>query len=255
MRAIGLANHKGGIAKTTSALNLGDALAREGKSVVLIDLDPAAGLTKCLGFASADVPAEASTVALLRGSGPLVLQAVSRNLQLLASAPGPMVMLERELGERGGAQFDRNTLARVINADFVILDPPPNLGPLMAATVRMADAIILPFQTEPLAVLNMREILPVLPAMNPQVEILGALPTIYDARRKISDDAIAQVRDGLKLRVFKPVPRVVALAETPIHTKSIFDVSPKSAAADAYRELGKEVLKWASRSTTVKNVA
>ncbi len=235
---IGILNQKGGVGKTTTTLNLGAALAAAGQRVVLIDADPAAGLTYAVRFRPSEIPEAASTAALLTGQI-VAPQPLARDLAIIPSNPSAMVALERTWNA-SGVDLRGVELGRIL-ADVILIDAPPNLGALSVAVIRSASKLIIPLIPEPASVGVIETLLATIQAVNADAEILGVVPTMYDGRRKLSDDVLEHVREQFRLRVFPPVPRLVAIAETPLHGRSVIESAPRSSAAEAYRVLAKEI--------------
>jgi chromosome partitioning protein len=228
---IAITNQKGGVGKTTVTFNLGAALAAEGRNVVLIDADPAAGLSYAAGFPLSEIPSEATTAALFRGQRP-PLQALARGLQLVLSSPAAMLDLEREW-TRDKVRIERPWVADL--AEIVLIDSPPNLGTLSVAAIAVADAVLIPFIPEDASLGPLEFLLQTI------AELLGAVPTLSDSRRKMTAEVTAAVRDRHGLRILTSIPRHVALAATPRYAKSVLEYAAKTAAADAFRSLAKEI--------------
>ena len=236
---IGILNQKGGVGKTTSTLNLGAALATAGKRVALIDADPAAGLTYAVRFRPSEIPEEASTAALFMGQV-VSPQPLARNLGLVPSSPAAMVSLERSWNASGVtinlAGFDR------LLVDLVLLDAPPNLGALSAAVIRLSTVLLIPMIPEPAFIGVIETLLATIEAVNPQAEILGVIPTLYDGRRKLTEEVLNHIRKQFpRLPILTPVPRLLTLAETPLHGRSVIESAPRSSTAEAYRTIAEEI--------------
>lgn len=234
---IAITNQKGGVGKTTVTFNLGAALAAEGHHVVLIDADPAAGLSYAAGFALGDIPAEATTAALFRGRKP-PMQALARGLQLVLASPAALLDLEREW-TRDQVRIERPWVTDL--SEFVLIDSPPNLGTLSVAALSVADAVLIPFIPEDASLGPLEFLLQTIAAVNPKAEIIGAIPTLSDSRRKMTAEVTDAVHDRYGLRILTAIPRHVALAATPRYAKSVLEYAAKTAAAEAFRTLAKEV--------------
>lgn len=235
---IAVTNQKGGVGKTTVSLNLGAALAALGRNVVLVDADPAAGLSYAAGFRLADIPAEATTAELFRGRTP-PMQALARGLQLVLAAPAPLLDLEREW-TRDQVRVDREFVSTL--GEIVLIDSPPNLGTLSVAALVVADAVLIPFIPEDASLGPLEFLLETIRAVNPRATVIGAVPTLVDARRKMTAEVTDAVRDRYGLRILSAIPRHVALAATPRYARSVLEYARKTAAADAFRHLAQEIV-------------
>jgi chromosome partitioning protein len=151
-----------------------------------------------------------------------------------------MVGLERSWNASGVAialaGFDR------LLVDVVLLDAPPNLGALSVAVIRLSTALLIPLIPEPDSIGVIETLLATIQAVNPDAEILGVIPTLYDGRRKLTEDVLGHIREQFpRLPILTPVPRLLALAETPLHGRSVIESAPRSSAAEAYRAIAKEI--------------
>ncbi len=243
---IAVLNQKGGVGKTTTAINVAAYLAKSGKSVLLVDLDPQGNATSGLGIDKN--AAENGTYAVLLGNqhfATLVLETQVSNLYVLptnanlAAAEVELVSeLEREKAlQRGLANADY---------DFVIIDCPPSLGLLTVNALTAADKVLIPVQAEYYALEGLGQLLNVVQrvkqSLNPRLEILGVVMTMYDSRTSLSDQVLDEVKKHFTNKVFKTVvPRNVRLAEAPSYGKPISDHDKWSKGARAYKALTKEI--------------
>lgn len=245
---LAIANQKGGVGKTTTAVNLAAALTRLGLRILLVDIDPQANTTSSIGVEKSQL--ERSTYDLLIEGLPLseVVTPVPRlGLDLIGSSPqlaGAEVELvgegrrERRLREALRGQSD--------DYDLVIIDCPPSLGLLTVNALTSADKILIPIQCEYLALEGLMQLINTLDLvrrrLNPALDVLGVVMTMYDARTRLSAEVVESVRRHFPRRLFTTViPRSVRLAEAPSHGLTILEYAPRSAGADAYLELAKEV--------------
>jgi chromosome partitioning protein len=249
-RVYTLVNQKGGVGKTTTAINLGAYLAHFGQRVLLVDLDPQANTTSCLGIDKYSI--KTGTYQALLGNGfsrDSVLHNPKLKLSLLPSAPalaGAEVELVNELAREGRLRESLTTL--IDRYDYVLIDCPPSLGLLtLNGMVAAKDGLIIPVQCEYLALEGLGLLLDtverVRKAIFGQLSIRGVLLTMYDSRTNLAGEVVQEVRRHFKDQVFDTIiPRSVRLAEAPSHGLPILAYFPSSLGAEAYQELAQEVL-------------
>ncbi len=251
---IGLVNQKGGCGKTTSAVNLSASLAAAGHDTLLIDLDPQANATVSLGVDPAtldhtiyhalvdpDLDEGLSLASIIRKSSVPRLDVAPSSIDLAAA--------ELELAARIGRE---NTLRRRValvrdRYEFIFIDTPPSLGLLTLNALVACDSIIIPIQTHYYALLGMRQLLRTLKMVREevghQVEILGVLPTMYDARTTISKEIVAGIHDFFPSKVFKTTVHFnIKLVEASMTGVPLFVTDPDSRGAKEYTNLAKEVI-------------
>jgi chromosome partitioning protein len=247
-RIIAIANQKGGVGKTTTAINLGASLASADMRVLIVDADPQGNTTSGLGlrgtFDQSLYHALVSQVALER----LVLDTELPHLKLLPSAK-VLVAAEIELVDADGREFLLKELLRNVRNqfDYVLIDCPPSLGLLTLNSLAAADSVLVPIQCEYFALEGVSElwdtIARVRKTLNPGLAIEGFLLTMYDERTNLSSQVAADLRSVLGSQVFATViPRNVRLAEAPSHGKPIMLYDIKSKGAECYIRLAKEVI-------------
>ncbi len=246
MRKIALVNQKGGVGKTTSAVNLSAAVARLGKRVLLLDLDPQSNATVSFGLRPHELP---STVyALLSGTATLeqVMREVRPNLWLLPSSldlAGAEMELSTQIGRE---QVLREALREATGFDFVFVDCPPSLGVLNVNGLVYVEEIFIPVQCEFFALhglsLLMRTVELVKRRLNPNLAVTGFIPCMYDARKGLARETVRELETHFGDRVFTTRIRSnVRLAEAPSHGMTIFDYAPDSNGAEDYDALAREV--------------
>lgn len=244
-----MANQKGGVAKTTTAVNLSACLVEMGKRVLLIDLDPQGNATSGTGIAKHklshciydvlinDIPLES----VVQKTDQKNLKVVPARIELAGAEIELVSLISRE-GKL------RNALEGVKEAyDFVFIDCPPSLGLLTLNALTAATDVLIPIQCEYYALegltLLMNTLERVKKHLNPPLNILGVLLTMFDARTNLAIQVVDEVKKYFPQKVFQTiVPRNVRLGEAPSHGKSIISYDSRSRGAEVYRDLAKEVL-------------
>lgn len=240
-RIIAVCSQKGGTGKTTTTMNLGAGLAREGKRVLLVDLDG----QECLRDSLCAPEPDASIEDVLSGRAQLVDVLMPIGGVTLAPA-GEINLLEPELSDVEALKVVLRPVSR--DFDFTLIDCPPALGMLTVNALVAADEALVPVQTEylPLRRLHatLRAIASVKDKWNHRLKVAGILPTMFDRRTTLARDVVGELEKLRKEhRVFEPIPRSVRFAEEAIGGKSIFEYANNSPGAAAYGALVKEVLK------------
>lgn len=245
-----LANQKGGVGKTTTAINLGAYLARFGKRVLIVDLDPQANATSCLGVDKRAVQ-HSTYDSLLNGEAPASQILFNERLQLalLPSAPA-LAGAEVELVDEDGREFRlRSALESLVGKyDYILIDCPPSLGLLTVnGLVAAKDGVLVPVQCEYLALEGLGQLTQTIErirsALFPGLRVRGVILTMFDPRTRLSADVVEEVKNHFPGQVFKSiVPRNIRLAEAPSYGLPISAYSPSSSGAGAYEAMARELL-------------
>lgn len=247
MKAIAIANQKGGCGKTTTAVNLSACLAAKGKKVLLIDLDPQGSATTHLAISEFDN----TMYEAMMGDLSLSQITIATEINGLDIIPADRRLGRAEIEIAGHKFIAREKIlkpkVRAQNGyDFIIIDTPPNLGFLTINAMVASDTVLVPIQTEFFAIQGLSMILDLTKAISEGLSQdlrLKYLLTMYDARTKMGKEVITRVRELLGDDVFKVViPRSIKLAEAPSYGKPIHLIDPESPPAIAYSQLAAEVM-------------
>lgn len=250
-RAIVIANQKGGVGKTTTSINLSASLAKEGKNVLVIDMDPQGNTTSGLGVDKDQI--ESTVYELLVGEAGIE-DCIQKNVQenlYLSLLPSNINLAAAEIELIGVEDKEfllKKALDKVKNEyDFVIIDCPPSLNMLTINSMCAGDTVLVPIQCEYYALEGLSQLIHTIglvqERLNPKLEIEGVVFTMYDARTNLSLQVVENVKSNLKQNIYKSIiPRNVRLAEAPSYGMPITEYDPKSAGAEAYRRLAEEVI-------------
>ena len=250
MRVVAIANQKGGVGKTTTAVNLAAALAALGKRVLVVDLDPQGNATTGLGGEKGRWP---NVYHLLLEEADLAAVAQSWGALSLVAASADLAALELELAGQEGREFRlRRTLQQTQDWDYVFIDCPPSLGLLTLNALVAADRVLIPMQCEYFALEGLTQLLDTLrrvrAQLHPGLEVDGLLRTMFDARNRLTTEVNRELEQHFPERLYRViVPRNVRLAEAPSFGRAAIDYDPQCAGAEAYRLLAQEFLQREQR--------
>ena len=253
-RVLAVANQKGGVGKTTTAINLGTALAAIGEHVLVVDLDPQGNASTGLGIERK--ARHVSTYDVLTGKASLRSAVLPTTVPRLDIAPSTMDLsgLELEIGrERDRAFRLRNALAdlnkgpRNFDYSYVLVDCPPSLNLLTVNAMAAADSILVPLQCEFFALEGLSQLLKtvdqVKSSLNPTLSIHGIVLTMYDSRNNLSNQVVADVRQFMGRKVYDTViPRNVRISEAPSYGKPVLVYDLKCVGSEAYLRLATEII-------------
>lgn len=249
-----IANQKGGVGKTTTAVNLSASLAEKGKKVLLLDIDPQSNATTSLGFSRNDY--EFNIYHVLNGSkkiSEVILKTAIKKLHLVPSNIG-LVGIEKEFynpKKKNRELVLKEKLAEIRDKyDFIIIDSPPALGPITINALSASDSVIIPIQCEFFALEGLAQLLNTVTLLkktiNPKLKIRGFLPTMYSKQNNLSKQVLADLSHHFKDKLFHAkknskecivVPRNVKIAESPSFGKPVIHYAANSKGSKAYRDL------------------
>ena len=248
-RIIAIANQKGGVGKTTTAINLSACLAEKGQKVLAIDMDPQGNMTSGLGLDKDDV--DKTIYDMIIGESEIeavIKKETIENLDILPSNVD-LSAVEIELIDVENKEFIVNNSIQKIrdNYDFIIIDCPPSLSLLTINAMTTADSVLVPIQCEYYALEGLSQLIHtvelVKDRLNSKLEIEGVVFTMYDARTNLSLQVVENVKSHLNQNIYKTlIPRNIRLAEAPSYGMPINMYDPKSAGAEAYMMLAEEII-------------
>ncbi len=248
-KVIAITNQKGGVGKTTTAVNLGASLANKGKKVLLIDIDPQGNSTSGVGIRKSAVKRCIYDVlvsglpldAIIMPTGVENLWVAPASIQLAGAEIELVPSMSREEKLRAHMQGIREEF------DFTLIDCPPSLGLLTVNALTAADSVLVPIQCEYYALEGLSQLVNTVKLvqrhLNKGLRLEGALLTMYDSRTNLATQVVSEVKAYFGSQVYNTIiPRNVRLSEAPSHGKTILDYDPRSRGAETYMELAEEVL-------------
>lgn len=248
-RIIAIANQKGGVGKTTTAINLSASLASMDKKVLAIDMDPQGNMTSGLGVDKEET--ENNIYSLIIGESEIedcIYDSVEENLKLIPSNMNLSAAEIELIGVEDKEFIIRNKVEKIKdNYDYIIIDCPPALSTLTINALTTANTVIVPIQCEYYALEGLSQLIHTIELvherLNENLEIEGVVFTMYDARTNLSLQVVENVKDNLEQNIYKTIiPRNIRLAEAPSYGLPINMYDPKSTGAESYKLLAEEVI-------------
>jgi chromosome partitioning protein len=245
---IAVLNQKGGVGKTTTAINLSGYLAKNGKTVLLVDADPQGNATSGLGLDKAQYKYTSYDMLVHNVAMQDVIQTSHIPNLSVIPANSNLAAAEIELGNISRREYKLQNALASASYDYIIIDCPPALGLLTVNALTAARSVLIPVQAEYYALEGLSQLLDVIQRVrqstNPNLEVLGVLVTMYDKRTALAEQVLSEINKHFGEKVFgTTVPRNVRLAEAPSFGKTIFEHDKWSKGAKAYKQLAREVEK------------
>ncbi len=258
-KVIAIANQKGGVGKTTTAINLSACIAEAGNKVLVIDIDPQGNTTSGLGIKKSKLKSTVYDLLLDEVEGKVSFDSTETKsvVDHLTVIPSDVELAGAEI-ELIGVENKEFLLKKIVdpvrdNYDFIFIDCPPSLNTLTVNAMTTADSIIVPIQCEYYALEGLSQLIRTIDLvqkrLNPELEIEGIVFTMFDSRTNLSVQVVENVQKNLKDYIYKTmIPRNVRLAEAPSHGLPITMYDPKSTGATAYKDLADEVINMNKKS-------
>lgn len=248
-KVIAIANQKGGVAKTTTTINLGACMAKQGKKILVIDIDPQGNATSGLGINKISsgrciydcIINDVQIKNVIKETTIERLFIVPATIQLAGAEVELVSAISREM------KLKKSLIKIKDEYDYIIIDCPPSLGLLTLNAMTAADCVLIPIQCEYYALEGLSQLMNTVSLvkkhLNPHLKIEGAVLTMFDARTNLSIQVVDEVKSYFKEKVFNSIiPRNVRLSEAPSYGMPIISYDPKSKGAEMYQELAKEVI-------------
>ena len=250
-KAIAVLNQKGGVGKTTTAINLGAYLARAGKSVLIVDFDPQGNATSGLGIDKQSIPVSSYDIL---GDPTLIDKAIHETATeglYIIPTNASLANSEVELVDKAEREFCLKKALSSLTFDLILIDCPPALGLLTINALVAADRLLIPVQAEYYALEGLSQLLSVMQrvkqGLNTKLELLGVVVTMFDSRTSLSEQVHSELKKHFTTKLFKTViPRNIKLAEAPSHGQPVVEHDKWSKGARAYKALSKELLNHVS---------
>ena len=253
-KILAIANQKGGVGKTTTSINLGASLAKMGRQVLLVDIDPQANATVGLGVERQDIVYSTYSVLLGEINVPDAIIQTESGVDVLASEPS-LAGIQVELTDAKDRDIRLHSALSVpMKYDYVLVDCPPSLNVLTINALAAASGVLIPVQCEYFALEGLSGLLEtftrVKQSLNPNLVIEGILRTMFDGRNSLSNEVSEQLKQHFGDRVFRTVvPRNVRLAEAPSYGKPAIDYDNNCVGAQAYLALASELIGWSDAAS------